>query len=98
MSVKVAVRVRPFNQREKDREPTCCVRMVSKDKKYYVYKFRMDLKQYFLERTEKRRNSHLTILSGHMTDLKRMNKATSSRLTQNTLIKSLYLKPLDSKF
>ena len=29
MSVRVAVRVRPFNQREKDREPQCCVRMVS---------------------------------------------------------------------
>lgn len=28
MSVRVAVRVRPFNQREKDREPQCCVKMV----------------------------------------------------------------------
>lgn len=28
MSVKVAVRVRPFNAREKDRDPVCCVRMV----------------------------------------------------------------------
>ena len=29
MSIKVAVRVRPFNQREKERQPVCCVRMVS---------------------------------------------------------------------
>jgi hypothetical protein len=29
MSVKVAVRVRPFNIREKERVPVCCVRMVS---------------------------------------------------------------------
>ena len=29
MSVKVAVRVRPFNTREKDRDPVCCVKMVS---------------------------------------------------------------------
>ena len=28
MSVKVAVRVRPFNQREKDRDSTCCIDMV----------------------------------------------------------------------
>ena len=27
MSVKVAVRVRPFNQREKDMEAVCCVTM-----------------------------------------------------------------------
>ena len=27
MSVKVAVRVRPFNQREKDMEAVCCVSM-----------------------------------------------------------------------
>lgn len=32
MSVKVAVRVRPFNAREKERVPVCCVRMVSHNK------------------------------------------------------------------
>ena len=29
MSVKVAVRVRPFNQRELDRNPKCCIEMVT---------------------------------------------------------------------
>lgn len=29
MSVKVAVRVRPYNQREADRGSTCCIEMVS---------------------------------------------------------------------
>ena len=28
MSVKVAVRVRPFNAREKERNSTCCIDMV----------------------------------------------------------------------
>lgn len=28
MSVKVAVRVRPFNPREKERDPVCCIKMV----------------------------------------------------------------------
>ena len=29
MSVKVAVRVRPFNQREKDNNPMLCIEMVN---------------------------------------------------------------------
>ncbi len=43
MSVKVAVRVRPFNQREKDRDPQCCVRMVRSIN--LIIKNRMEQKQ-----------------------------------------------------
>lgn len=40
MSVKVAVRVRPFNQREEERGSQCCVEMVKL--LTFLNSFRMD--------------------------------------------------------
>ena len=69
MSVRVAVRVRPFNSREKERDPQCCVRMVSNLYLYLI--IRLEQKQLYLMNLEMKRNLLSIILSGHMIDSKK---------------------------
>jgi hypothetical protein len=70
MSIKVAVRVRPYNDREKQGNSTCCVKMVSW---FFIYNIYREVQQQQLwTLREKLSHIHLTIVFGHMMDLNRI--------------------------
>jgi hypothetical protein len=87
MSVKVAVRVRPFNERESGSK--CCIRMVSKFNSKPLY--RTGHKLLCLTQVQDRRgHSHLTIHFGPMTDSEMMLKESQLKFQINMLIKITY--------
>jgi hypothetical protein len=72
--VKVAVRVRPFNEREKNLNAVCCIDMV-----IIPIKSRLEHLPSSTMIQELRESLPLIIVSGLMMDLKMKNQATASQ-------------------
>lgn len=84
MSVKVAVRVRPFIQREKDRNAVCCVEMV-----FRILTLSQAKPLLYETRKARRRPSRSTILSGLMIHSESKTMGTTTLSIVNTQTRSM---------
>jgi hypothetical protein len=95
MSVKVAVRVRPFNQREEDGGSKCCIEMVSKTFAHYIYSLVPQL-SFMITLTMARTLLLITVFGLTMVSKLQLMEETFL-LEINMLIRSLFTMLLESR-